>query len=74
MYYSLLDENRKQKSFMKMVTVGPDEKVVGLHLHGRGCDEMLQGFSVAIKMGATRAHFQNTTAIHPTGSEEVVLL
>jgi len=73
MYYSLLQEHRKQKSFMKMITTGPEEKIVGLHLLGLGCDEMLQGFAVAIKMGATRQDFQNTCAIHPTGSEEVVL-
>jgi glutathione reductase (NADPH) len=48
--------------------------VVGLHLMGLNCDEMLQGFAVAIKMGARRQDFNNTTAIHPTGSEEVVLL
>jgi len=72
MYFSLLD--RKQKTFMKMITTGPEEKVVGLHLLGLGCDEMIQGFCVAIKMGATRKDFNRTTAIHPTGSEEVVLL
>jgi len=74
MYFSLLDENRKQKTFMKMITCGPEEKVIGLHLLGLGCDEMLQGFGVAIKMGATRKDFQSCCAIHPTGSEEVVLL
>jgi len=57
-----------------MVTQGADEKVVGLHLMGLNCDEMLQGFAVAIKMGARRQDFLNTTAIHPTGSEEIVLL
>jgi len=72
MYFSMTD--RKQKTFMKMVTTGPEEKVVGLHMIGLGCDEMLQGFAVAMKMGATRADFRKTVAIHPTGSEEVVLL
>lgn len=72
MYFSMLD--RKQPTFMKMVTAGEEEKVVGLHLLGLGCDEMLQGFAVAMKMGATRQDFHNCTAIHPTGSEEVALL
>ena len=45
-------------------------KIVGLHGIGIGVDEMLQGFAVAIKMGATKADFDNTVAIHPTGSEK----
>ena len=43
-------------------------------MQGLGCDEMLQGFSVAIKMGATKADFDETVAIHPTSSEELVTL
>jgi len=72
MYHALI--TRKSKTFMKMVTAGAEEKVVGLHLVGAGSEEMLQGFAVAIKMGATRKHFNDTVAIHPTASEEVVLL
>lgn len=49
-------------------------KVVGLHMQGLGCDEMLQGFAVAIKMGATKADFDNTVAIHPTSAEELVTM
>lgn len=49
-------------------------QVVGLHMQGLGCDEMLQGFAVAIKMGATKADFDNTVAIHPTSSEEFVTM
>ena len=41
---------------------------------GQYCDEMLQGFSVAIKMGATKAQFDDTVAIHPTSSEELVTM
>ena len=41
---------------------------------GQYCDEMLQGFSVAIKMGATKKHFDDTVAIHPTSSEELVTM
>jgi len=64
----------KPKTTMKLVCVGPDEKVVGCHIIGLGADEMLQGFAVAIKMGATKADFDNTVAIHPTSAEELVTL
>ncbi|HHV3552639.1 TPA: glutathione-disulfide reductase, partial [Streptococcus agalactiae] len=53
---------------------GKEEKVIGLHGVGYGIDEMIQGFSVAIKMGATKADFDDTVAIHPTGSEEFVTM
>ena len=43
-----------QASRMKVVCAGEEERVVGLHLMGRGVDEMLQGFGVAIRMGATK--------------------
>ena len=59
---------------MKLICVGSDEKVVGLHIIGKGADEMLQGFSVAIKMGATKKDFDNVVAIHPTSSEELVTM
>jgi glutathione reductase (NADPH) len=59
---------------MKLICAGADEKVVGLHVIGLGADEMLQGFAVAIKMGATKADFDNCVAIHPTSAEEFVTL
>ncbi|MFC0820186.1 glutathione-disulfide reductase [Moraxella marmotae] len=59
---------------MKLVCLGDDEKIIGLHGIGFGVDEMIQGFAVAIKMGATKADFDNTVAIHPTGSEEFVTM
>ena len=71
--YTALGDNR-QPSTMKLVTLGEDEKIIGLHGIGYGVDEMIQGFSVAIKMGATKADFVNTVAIHPTGSEEFVTM
>lgn len=49
-------------------------QVIGLHILGIGCDEMLQGFSVAVKMGATKKDFDATVAIHPTSSEELVTM
>ena len=71
--YTALGDNR-QPSTMKLVTLGEDEKIIGLHGIGYGVDEMIQGFSVAIKMGATKADFDNTVATHPTGSEEFVTM
>ena len=71
--YTALGDNR-QPSTMKLVTLGEEEKIIGLHGIGYGVDEMIQGFSVAIKMGATKADFDNTVAIHPTGSEEFVTM
>ncbi|MCK3655417.1 glutathione-disulfide reductase [Pasteurellaceae bacterium Macca] len=71
--YSAVTQHR-QPCRMKLVCVGEDEKIVGLHGIGFGVDEMIQGFAVAIKMGATKADFDNTVAIHPTGSEEFVTM
>ena len=64
----------RTKSWMKLITAGSDEKVVGCHLFGPGSDEMLQGFSVAIHMGATKQDFDDTVAIHPTSAEELVTM
>ncbi|MCT8557965.1 glutathione-disulfide reductase [Glaesserella parasuis] len=71
--YSAVTQHR-QPCRMKLVCVGKEEKIVGLHGIGFGVDEMMQGFAVAIKMGATKADFDNTVAIHPTGSEEFVTM
>jgi glutathione reductase (NADPH) len=71
--YSALTSHR-QPTRMKLVCAGADEKIVGLHVIGYGADEMLQGFAVAIKMGATKADFDNCVAIHPTSAEEFVTL
>ena len=72
MYHAMTQH--KTKTAMKLVCVGANEHVVGCHLVGHGADEMLQGFAVAIKMGATKADFDNTIAIHPTSAEELVTL
>lgn len=71
--YSAITQHR-QPCRMKLVCVGEEQKIVGLHGIGFGVDEMIQGFAVAIKMGATKADFDNTVAIHPTGSEEFVTM
>jgi len=64
----------KVKTHMKLVVLGEEEKVVGCHVIGLGADEMLQGFAVAIRMGATKADFDDTIAIHPVSAEELVTL
>jgi len=66
-------EHRTQAR-MKLVTVGADQRVVGVHLFGPGSDEMLQGFAVAMRMGATKQDFDDTVAIHPTSAEELVTM
>jgi len=65
---------RKPREHMKMVTVGPAQKIVGIHVIGEGADEMLQGFAVALRMGATKRDFDDTIAIHPTSAEEMVTM
>jgi len=72
MYYAL--GTKKQRSRMKLITAGDDQRVVGCHVIGDGADEMLQGFAVAIRMGATKADLDDTVAIHPTSAEELVTM
>jgi glutathione reductase (NADPH) len=76
LYYGIfqMDSDEKPKTFMKLICAGKEELVVGLHIIGMGADEMLQGFGVAMKMGATKADFDSTIAIHPTGAEELVTM
>jgi glutathione reductase (NADPH) len=59
---------------MKLVTTGADRRIVGCHVIGLGADELLQGFAVAIRMGATKQDFDDTVAIHPTVAEELVTM
>jgi glutathione reductase (NADPH) len=72
MYHALT--TRKPRAEMKLVTVGPEQKIVGCHVIGAGADEMLQGFAVAVRMGATKRDFDDTVAIHPTSAEEFVTM
>jgi glutathione reductase (NADPH) len=72
MFYALLDV--KPQTAMKLVTVGPDERIVGCHVVGPGADEMIQGFAVALTMGARKRDFDDTLAIHPTSAEEMVTM
>jgi glutathione reductase (NADPH) len=72
MFYALGDV--KPETAMKLVTVGVDERIVGCHVIGPGADEMIQGFAVAVTMGARKVDFDNTLAIHPTSAEELVTM
>lgn len=72
MYYALT--TRKPKTLVKLVCVGDQEKIIGAHIIGDQADEIIQGFAVAVKMGATKKDFDNTVAIHPTAAEEFVTL
>lgn len=71
--YSAVTRHR-QPARMKLVCVGPEERVVGIHGIGYGMDEILQGFAVALKMGATKKDLDDTIAIHPTAAEEFVTM
>jgi glutathione reductase (NADPH) len=72
LYYALTE--RKPRTRMKLVCAGAQEKIVGCHIIGDGADEMLQGFAVAIRMGATKQDLDDTVAIHPTSAEELVTM
>jgi glutathione reductase (NADPH) len=72
MQWALADE--PGQSLMKLVCVGAEERVVGIHALGPGADEMLQGFAVALKLGLRKRDLDATLAIHPTSSEELVLM
>lgn len=74
MYYAMMEPEDKGPTSYKLICAGPEEKVVGLHIMGLNSGEMLQGFGVAIKMGATKADFDSCVAIHPTSAEELVTL
>eukprot|EP00595_Chromulina_sp_UTEXLB2642_P000055 CAMPEP_0196761530 /NCGR_PEP_ID=MMETSP1095-20130614/796_1 /TAXON_ID=96789 ORGANISM="Chromulina nebulosa, Strain UTEXLB2642" /NCGR_SAMPLE_ID=MMETSP1095 /ASSEMBLY_ACC=CAM_ASM_000446 /LENGTH=247 /DNA_ID=CAMNT_0042111197 /DNA_START=750 /DNA_END=1489 /DNA_ORIENTATION=+ len=76
LYYGpiAIDPSDKPKTFMKLVTLLPTEKVIGVHIVGMSADEILQGFAVAVKLGATKADFDRSVAIHPTAAEELVTM
>lgn len=70
----LVDEQHQPKTRAKLVCVGPEQRVIGLHMIGLAVDEILQGFGVAMKMGATKADFDSVVALHPTSAEELVTI
>jgi glutathione reductase (NADPH) len=64
----------RPKTSMKLVVAGDEERVVGCHVIGAGADEMMQGFAVAMHLGACKRDFDDTIAIHPTSAEELVTM
>jgi len=72
MYHAMT--SAKPKTRMKLLTMGDEQRVIGVHIIGPGADEMLQGFAVAVRMGATKRDLDDTVAIHPTSSEELVTM
>lgn len=74
MYYAPFPQEEKEPTIYKLICAGPEEKVVGMHIIGDDSAEILQGFGVAIRMGATKADFDNCVAIHPTAAEELVTM
>ena len=72
LYFSVT--RHAQVTAMKLVTLLPDERIIGIHAFGMGADELMQGFAVALRMGARKADFDRTVAIHPTAAEEFVTM
>lgn len=65
----MIEEQHKEPTTFKVIVRGPEERVVGIHIIGQGSDEIIQGFAVAVKMGARKADLDKTVAIHPTSGE-----
>ncbi|KAF9466249.1 glutathione reductase [Collybia nuda] len=74
LYFSMIEEEHKEPTVYKLIVVGPEERIVGVHIIGLGSDEVMQGFGVAVKMGARKQDLDDTVAIHPTSAEELVTL
>lgn len=72
LYYAVT--RQKHATVMKLVTLLPDERILGIHAIGLGADELIQGFAVALRMGACKSDLDRTVAIHPTAAEELVTM
>ena len=68
------EEKKLQPTEYKLICQGNEEKIVGMHILGAGSSEMMQGFGVAVKMGARKKDFDACVAIHPTSAEEIVTM
>ena len=68
------EEKKLQPTEYKLICQGSEEKIVGMHILGAGSSEMMQGFGVAVKMGARKKDFDACVAIHPTSAEELVTM
>ena len=64
----------ENKSFIKLIVCKKTDKVLGVHIVAPGAGEMVQMVAIAVKMGATKKDFDNTLAVHPTISEEIVTM
>ena len=65
----MIEEHHKEPTTFKIIVQGPEERVVGIHIIGQASDEIIQGFAIAVKMGARKVDLDNTVAIHPTSGE-----
>ena len=65
---------RDEKTFMKLIVADKTDRVVGVHMMGPDAGEIIQGIAIAMKAGATKAHFDSTIGIHPTSAEEFVTM
>ena len=63
-----------ERTLMKLVVDDASDRVVGLHMVGADAGEIVQGFAVALRAGATKAQFDSTVGIHPTSAEEFVTM
>ncbi|MEM1286830.1 MAG: glutathione-disulfide reductase [Pseudomonadota bacterium] len=65
---------RDEYMFMKIIVEPSSDKVLGVHLAGEGMGELIQAIGIAVSMGATKADFDRTIAVHPTAAEELVTM
>jgi glutathione reductase (NADPH) len=65
---------RDERVFMKLIVDALTDKVLGVHVMGEGAGEIIQSIGIAVTMGATKADFDRTVAVHPTASEELVTM
>jgi glutathione reductase (NADPH) len=65
---------RETRCFMKLLVDGLSDRVLGCHIAGPDAGELIQAVGIAVKMGATKADFDSTMAVHPTGAEELVTM
>ncbi|MEL6680176.1 MAG: FAD-dependent oxidoreductase, partial [Pseudomonadota bacterium] len=65
---------RDERMLMKLVVDRDTDRVLGVHIVGHAAGEMIQTVAIAVKMGATKADFDRTVAVHPTAAEELVTL
>jgi glutathione reductase (NADPH) len=65
---------RDDRVLMKLIVEKPSDRVVGVHIVGHDAGEMIQLAGVAVTLGATKADFDRTVAVHPTAAEELVTM